>query len=152
MPNNNNNSVAILAQDSFINVAPASFWAGLGGVRCACLEQALSFIAKVLAFVCLIRNGVQGCSRVEIRCARARFFWIMGVLPRCSPQPFLVAAFVLLSASFASAAPLVVPWPCPSWARPVSCSCAAFAFVRFRARRVDGRLLCCSGFGGVPCG
>ena len=35
---------------SFINHAPASFWAGLGGVRCACLEQALSFIAKVLAF------------------------------------------------------------------------------------------------------
>ena len=48
--NDNNNSVAILAQDSFINLAPASFWAGLGGVRCACLEQALSFIAKVLAF------------------------------------------------------------------------------------------------------
>ena len=46
-------SVAILAQDSFINFASASFWAGLGGVRCACLEQALSFIAKVLAFVVL---------------------------------------------------------------------------------------------------
>ena len=73
------------------------------------------------------------------------------MLPRCSPQPFLVAAFVLLSAGFASAAPLVVPWPYPSWARPVSCSCAAFVFVRFRARRVAGRLPCCSGFGGVLC-
>ena len=109
-------------------------------------------VLNVLAFVCLIRNGVQGCSRVEIRSARAWFFWIMVVLPRCSPQPFLVAAFVLLSASFASATPLVVPWPCPSWARPVSCSCAALAFVRFRARRVAGRLPCCSGFGGVACG
>ena len=35
----------------------------------------------------------------------------MGPLPRRSPQPFLVAAFVLLSAGFASAAPLEVPWP-----------------------------------------
>ena len=43
---------------------------------------------NVLALVCLIRNGGQGCSRVEIRSARARFFWIMGVLPRCSPQAF----------------------------------------------------------------
>ena len=53
----------------------------------------------------------------------------MGLLPRRSPQPFFVAAFVLLSAGFASAAPLGIPRPCPLRARPVSCSCAAFAFV-----------------------
>ena len=32
-------SVAIWAQDSFINDASAGFWAGLGSVRCACLVQ-----------------------------------------------------------------------------------------------------------------
>ena len=73
------------------------------------------------------------------------------MLPRRSRQPFLVAAFVLLAAGSASAAPWGVPWPCPLRARPVSCACAAFAFVRLRARREAGRLHCCFGAGGVVC-
>ena len=61
----------------------------------------------------------------------SRYFWIMGLLPRRLPQLFLVAAFVLLSAGSASTAPLVVLRPCSLLARPVSCSCAAFALFVF---------------------
>ena len=44
-------------------------------------------VLKVLAFVCLIRNGVQVCSRVEIRSARARFFCCRDVRRSLSSSP-----------------------------------------------------------------
>ena len=144
--NNNNNSVAILAQVAEKNrQVILAAWVVSG---CLFGSGTKASVLNLLAFVCLIRDGVYRLPRVEIRRGRAprpRFSWCLWLMfvfwPRCLPQLPVVAAFVLgflLSAFvFAVAATGFAQWPGPLWVWPSPCA----ALVRLRARCVACRPL-----------